>query len=88
MQISDFTLLPDPGGGEQSRAVARFSVQLPNMKLTGFRLRLRPDGTFISASPARDGVRVVNLAPSLYRQINQAASAAFRGLHADQHRCA
>lgn len=81
MQIVDVVALPDPGGGA-SRNVARFSVQLPGLKVGGFRLRQRADGTFFAASPQRDGVRVVNLTPELFHQINQAAAAAFRSLHA------
>lgn len=81
MQIVDFMPMPDPGGGA-SRSVARFSVQLPGMRVGGFRLRQRADGTFFAASPQRDGVRVVNLSPELFHQINQAAVAAHRSLHA------
>jgi hypothetical protein len=78
--------MPDPGGG--SRSVARFSVQLPGLKVGGFRLRQRADGTFFAASPQRDGVRVVNLSPALFHEINQAAAAAFRSLHAPIRACA
>lgn len=81
MQIVDVVPLPDPGGGN-SRNVARFSVELPGLKIGGFRLRQRADGSFFAASPQRDGVRVVNLSPDLFHQINQAAAAAYRSFNA------
>jgi hypothetical protein len=88
MQIVDLIPLNDPGGGDIARTVARFAVQLPDMKLTGFRLRLRPNGTYFAQSPARDGVRVVTTSPAMFRDINQAAAAAYEGLFANARRCA
>ncbi|KUL93930.1 hypothetical protein DK26_19480 [Bosea sp. WAO] len=87
MQIIDFVPLPDPGGST-ARTVARFSLSFPDMKLSGFRLRLRPNGTFIVAAPATDGMRVANFKPDLFRQINSAAEAAYRGLYASDRNCA
>jgi hypothetical protein len=87
MQIIDFVPLPDPGGST-ARTVARFSVSFPDMKLSGFRLRLRPNGSFIVAAPATDGVRVANFKPELFRLINAAAEAAYRRLYACDRSCA
>jgi hypothetical protein len=88
MQVVDVVPLHDPGGGHAARTVARFAVQLPEMKLTGFRLRLRPDGSYFAQSPARDGVRVVTTSPAMFRDINQAAAAAFERLFANDSVCA
>ncbi|MGW9332291.1 hypothetical protein [Bosea sp. NPDC055594] len=87
MQIIDFVPLPDPGGST-ARTVARFSLSFPDMKLSGFRLRLRPNGTFIAAPPAAHGQRVANFSPDLFAKINNAAEAAYRRLHALDRNCA
>jgi hypothetical protein len=87
MQITDFVPQPDPGGST-ARTVARFSVNFPDMKLSGFRLRLRPNGTFIAAPPAAYGQRVANFSPDLFAKINNAAEAAYRRLYALDRNCA
>lgn len=81
MQIVDFAPIRDPGG-PGARTVAMFAVEFPEMKLSGFRLRLRTNGSFIIAPPAAFGARVVNFAPHLFSQITAAAEAAYRRPHA------
>ncbi|KRE04729.1 hypothetical protein ASE61_07365 [Bosea sp. Root670] len=81
MQIVDLCPLHDPGGST-ARTVAHFAVSFPDMKLSGFRLRLRPNGTFIAAPPAIHGQRVANFDRDLFRQINAAAEAEYRRLNA------
>lgn len=87
MQITDFVPLPDPGGST-ARTVARFSVSFADLKLSGFRLRLRPNGSFVAAAPAAYGQRVANFSPDLFAKINNAAEAAYRRLHALDRNCA
>lgn len=87
MQIVDFVSFPDPGG-DTARTVARFAIATPDMRLSGFRLRLRPNGSFIVAAPFAGGVRLANFSPAMFRQINEAAEAAYRGLDAIDRRAA
>lgn len=77
MQIVDLCPLHDPGGST-ARTVAQFAVSFPSMKLSGFRLRARPNGTFIVAPPAIHGQRMANFDADLFRQINVAAEAAYQ----------
>jgi hypothetical protein len=88
MQVVDLIPLSD-GGGAATQTVARFSISLsPDVKITGFRLRRRPDATFTIAAPAAHGARVVHFAPALFRDITTAAAAAYGRLHAQFRACA
>ena len=55
------------------------------MKINGFRLRQRPNGTYSVDVPSAYGERVVHLSPDVMRRINSEAVAALRGLDAIVH---
>lgn len=79
MQIED--LVPVPGDGES--ACARFAVRLnQDVKLIGFRLRRRPDGSYRIRPPSISGNASAHFAPPLNAAITRAAAAAFERRYA------
>lgn len=81
MQVVDLAPIASRGDGP-TRDIARFNVSFPEMKLCGFRLRQRPDGSMVVDAARVQGNRLVHFAPALNAEIRAAAEAALGRPHA------
>lgn len=59
------------------RRVARFNVEMADMRLYGFGLSCKPDGLHRIHMPAKGGKPVVTMAPDARVKLTQAAIAAY-----------
>lgn len=85
MRVVNLYPYPDHGSGVV-KTVAKFSLQDATMKINGFRLRQRPNGTYSVDAPSAHGERIVHLAPDVVRRINAEAVSTLRGLDANAQR--
>ncbi|WP_164830845.1 hypothetical protein [Sinorhizobium meliloti] len=73
---------PSPGG---ARTLARFTVQLGDVRLYGLLLREFPDGTRRTIAPNVGGQHCASFQPAIAEKITAAATSALGGQLADVH---
>jgi hypothetical protein len=79
------SIRPVPPGGA-GKTIARFDVAInDHVKLFELKLIQRPDGSNYAFGPNTGGARLMSFSPVISEQIARAATAALKGVSADDH---